>query len=263
MTDAISDNAAIEFSRFFYRALAEKADIGRAVEQARFGDPGKLAERSRRHARPELRARFCVDDNGFPEVWEDGGETVFVPFDLFIENAPSSASSVIYRLHESYNESADSPEQGQFHEVTGADDDFYLHRVDSEDDYTVEAYLRWNSGGVRVVKRRVTEALSAYYKSLSAEALACQLVDIEVIGGISKFRRERVQLRWATTNRPFARCSSRILIQVGMDDCRHAEESARRARAEYSSTSTTLDRAIVRRSRQHRLKRVSSAPARS
>ena len=71
MTDAISDNAAIEFSRFFYGALAEQADIGRAVEQARanllqaaiqdeastphteFGDPGKLSkQRSRRHALP-------------------------------------------------------------------------------------------------------------------------------------------------------------------------------------------------------------------
>jgi hypothetical protein len=198
MTDAIGDDAAIEFSRFFYRALAEHADIARAVRQScahldaafpddsskphcDLGDLAKLAERSRRHARPELRARFCVDDNGLPEVWEGNDEIVYVPFDLFIENAPTSASSVIYRLHESYNESADSPENGQFHEVNGADDDFYLSRIDSEDDYTVEAYIRWNNGRVTMLKRRVTEALVAYYRSLSPETIIDQSVDTKLI----------------------------------------------------------------------------------
>jgi CHAT domain len=213
MTDAISDDAAIEFSRFFYRALAAGPDIKRAVEQSRvsllgpfpdesstpcekFGDLGKLAERSRRHARPELRARFCVDDNGLPEVWEDDDETVFVPFDLFVENAPTSASSVIYRLHESYSESADGPENGQFHEATVADDKFYLGRIDSEDDYTVEAYIRWNDGRVRMIKRNVTEALSAYYKSLSAEDFTAQLVNTELIDKtIAGLRNGNLQMR--------------------------------------------------------------------
>ncbi len=189
MTESVSDAAAIDFSRFFYRALAEYSDITKAVEQSRanllvafpgdahvpqihIADRARLAERSRRYARPELRARFCMDEGGSPEVWKDDDDIVFASFDLFIENAPASATSVIYRLHNSYNDTADSPEHGQFHEVSDANEKFYLGRIDSEDDYVVEAYIRWNDGRVRMIKRSVTEALSAYYNSLSPEAAA-------------------------------------------------------------------------------------------
>lgn len=198
MTTAISDAAAIEFSRFFYRALAAHADVEKAVEQSRvnllasFSDEAStpclkkgtsetLAERSRRHARPELHARFCLDGNSLPELWEDDDGTVFATFDLFIENAPLSASSAIYRLHESYNESTDDPEQGQFHETTGADDKFYLGCIDTEDDYTVEAYIRWNDGRVKLIKRRVTEALRAFYRSVPREGVAKQSPNLQVI----------------------------------------------------------------------------------
>lgn len=198
MTDAITDDAALDFSNFFYRALAAYSDVERAVEQSRvnllaaypeealtpmlrIGDRKVLAERSLRYARPELRARFCVNGDGSPEVWENDDGTVFVPFDLYIENAPTSATSVIYRLHPSYDDEADGPEDGRFHEVTGADDKFYLNRIDSEDDFTVEAYMRWNDGRARMIKRTVTAALRAHYENLSPEAVVEQQVDAEII----------------------------------------------------------------------------------
>ena len=49
-------------------------------------------------------------------------------------------------------------------EVAGTGGGLFFRRVDSEDDYTVEAYLRWNSGGSESGSTHVTEALSAYYK---------------------------------------------------------------------------------------------------
>lgn len=198
MCGAVSDETAIEFARFFYRALALQADIGKAVEQSRVnlearqlneasypccrvGNEKILAERSRRFARPELRARFCLDANYIPDLWEDAVGNVFVPFDLFVENAPLSAASVIYRLHESYNDVADGPEQGQFREVTAAGEKFYLMRIASEDDYIVEAYLRWNDGRVKMIQARVTDALRAFYDSLSEQAVIRQRIDRETI----------------------------------------------------------------------------------
>ena len=118
-----------------------------------------------------------MNDDGSPEVWDDDDGNVFVPFDVYIENAPTSACSVIYRLDESYNDGAKRPEDGQFHEVTGADDKFYLRHVNSEDDYTVEAYMRWNDGRSRMIKRTVTAALRAHYRGLTDEMVQQQKVD--------------------------------------------------------------------------------------
>lgn len=186
MARSVSDEAAIDFSRFFYRALAEQPDVKRAVQHSQanlhaawgneahvpkllLGGADLLATRSLRHSGPEIRARFCVNDDGTPVVWA-GDDDVFVAFDLYIERPPMSASSVIYRLDESYNETAKSPKDGPFHEVEGADDKFYLGPIDSEDDYTVEAFFRWNDGRSRMIKRSVTAALTAHYDSLAEGA---------------------------------------------------------------------------------------------
>ena len=215
MATSVTDNAAIDFSRFFYRALAQQPDIEKAVKQAqthllaaspreahvpqlRVGDAGLLATRSRRFARPEIRARFCVDDDGAPDTWTGNDGSVFVPFDLYLENAPVSACSVIYRLHESYNDAAEDPEHGQFHEVTGADDKFYLSRIDSEDDYTVEAYVRWNDGRAKMIKRTVTAALTAHYDGLSDADASEGRVQHDVIRQtIADLKNENLQPRRA------------------------------------------------------------------
>ena len=200
MTGEVSDYAALDFSRFFYRALAESPDIVRAVEQSRInlqatfpdeepapvlrlGESGLLAERSQRHARAELRARFCVDHTGIPEVWRKGG-SVYVSFDLYIKNAPLSASSVIYRLDRSYDEISESNEDGKFREIQDATDAFYLGGIDSEDDFTVEAYIRWNDGRVKMLACKVTDALVAHYSSLSPEEAVDERVDTAAINRI-------------------------------------------------------------------------------
>jgi CHAT domain len=200
LTGRISDAAAIDFSRFFYRALAESPDIERAVEQSRANLQGTYpdeelapvpdihdrkvsSERSSRHARPDLRARFCVDSRGRPEVYRDAG-SVFVSFDLYVKNPPLGACSAIYRLHSSYNEVADSPENGQFREIANAGESFYLGEIQSEDDYPVEVYIRWNDGRVKMLSRKVTEALKAHYETLSAAQATEERANPSIINSV-------------------------------------------------------------------------------
>lgn len=180
MKDSVSDAAAIAFSTLFYGELIRGVDVERAVNVARthllaafpdeaatpellVANPQLLETRSARHARPEVWARFCVKRDNTPDVWKASDGTVFVTFDLYIANAPDSAASVVYRLHESYNDATDDPAEGQFREVTDASHGFYLSDLDTEDDYTVEAFIRWNDGRARLLKCKVSTALSAHY----------------------------------------------------------------------------------------------------
>jgi len=206
MGDAVSDEAAIAFARMFYRTLAFKPDVAEATNTARIqletefpeqakipvlfvGNAAALSERSARHAGPILLARMNVKPNGKPDIWKDTNGTRYLTFDIFVANAPKTISSVVYRLDESYDDVAEEAHEGRFREADEARDNFYLPGIDTEDDYSFEAYLRLQGGGAICLSSRVSDALKAYYDSLTPSVLAEQgLTEAVVQATITKLR---------------------------------------------------------------------------